>query len=121
MVVKCGGKWIDEDLANAVEKLCKDIETIHFNTYPRLTNFRVYPMTGQKYIKIIREDNQRCVWGFVNINDFLNNKGTPFKEGDVLKSQSWATPALNQPRGNVLMGYNVGAKHMRLYGPDYLI
>jgi len=121
MVVKCGGKWIDEDLANAVNKLCKDLEEAHFTNYPTLTNYKVYPTTGQKYIRIVTEDNQRTVWGFINIKDFLNNKGIKFSEGDVLKSAGWATPALNKPRGNLFMGYDVKSVHMRMYGPDYLI
>ena len=39
-----------------------------------------------------------------------------FKEGDVLKAASWAAPALNQPRGNVLDGNY----HMQWTGPLYL-
>jgi len=39
-----------------------------------------------------------------------------FKVGDVLKAASWAAPALNQPRGNVLDGNY----HMQWTGPLYL-
>ena len=33
-----------------------------------------------------------------------NRRRGDFKKGDVLKPASWAAPALNQPRGNVLEG-----------------
>ena len=39
-----------------------------------------------------------------------------FKKGDVLKAASWAAPALNQPRGNVLEGNYP----MQWTGPLYL-
>ena len=51
---------------------------------------------GPKYIKIIR---QNAVHAFIVKKDFKH-----FKVGDVLKPASWAAPALNQPRGNVLEG-----------------
>jgi len=51
---------------------------------------------GKKYIKIIFD---RSVFAFIVKEDFKH-----FKKGDVLKPASWAAPALNQPRGNVLKG-----------------
>jgi len=51
---------------------------------------------GKKYIKVIRENG---VFAFICKTDFKH-----FKKGDVLKAASWNTPALNQPRGNVLKG-----------------
>ena len=51
---------------------------------------------GKKYIKIIYD---RSVFAFIVKEDFKH-----FKKGDVLKPASWAAPALNQPRGNVLKG-----------------
>ena len=39
------------------------------------------------------------VFAFIVKEDFKH-----FKKGDVLKPASWAAPALNQPRGNVLKG-----------------
>jgi hypothetical protein len=44
--------------------------------------------------------------------------GITFMPGDVLMSAGWATPALNQPRGNLFDGYQIMG--MRKYGPDYL-
>jgi len=51
---------------------------------------------GPKYIKIIRKGS---VHAFIVKKDFKH-----FKVGDVLKPASWAAPALNSPRGNVLEG-----------------
>jgi len=51
---------------------------------------------GKKYIKIIFD---RSVFAFIVKEDFKH-----FKKGDVLKPASWAAPALNQSRGNVLEG-----------------
>ena len=63
---------------------------------------------GPKYIKIIR---QNAVHAFIVKKDFKH-----FKVGDVLKPASWAAPALNQPRGNVLKGNYP----MQWTGPLYL-
>ena len=119
-VIKCGGKWVDKELAEAVESLCERIVKAHNKAHPALTGeLTVYPETGRKYIKIVREDNQRSVWGFINIKDFYNKKAVPFKEGDVLMASSWSTPALNKPRGNLLKS-EYAIVGMRQYGPDYL-
>jgi hypothetical protein len=49
--------------------------------------------------------------------DMFTPGGQPrFKKGDVLKAASWAAPALNQPRGNVLEGNYP----MQWTGPLYL-
>lgn len=49
---------------------------------------------GRKYIKIIKGGS---VWGFV-----MKEDDKAFKAGDILKAASWATPARNKARGNVL-------------------
>ena len=49
---------------------------------------------GKKYIKIIRENS---VWGFV-----VKEDDAKFKRGAILKAASWATPAKNKARGNIL-------------------
>ena len=51
---------------------------------------------GKKYIKVIYD---RSVFAFIVKEDFKH-----FKSGDVLKPAGSAAPALNQARGNVLMG-----------------
>ena len=58
------------------------------------SNTRIMP--GKKYIKVVQENGVFC---FIVKEDFKH-----FKKGDVLKPASWAAPALNQPRGNVLKG-----------------
>jgi hypothetical protein len=64
---------------------------------------------GRKYIKII---SGTSVWGFLV-------KGTndkQFKQGDILKPASWATPARNKARGNIIEGeYSI-----QWTGPNYL-
>lgn len=52
---------------------------------------------GKKYIKLI---NGNAVWGFVvNTDDDVK-----FRKGDILKAATWAAPARNAARGNVLDG-----------------
>ncbi len=64
---------------------------------------------GSKYIKITKGGS---VWGFV-VKDEGDKK---FKKGDILKAASWATPARNAARGNILEGgYAVAWT-----GPNYL-
>lgn len=76
---------------------------------------------GRNYLKIVTVDDNRSgasVWGFINL------KNKKFKEGDILKANGWATPALNKARGNIfddeyrvhwtgpgyLSGYSAGGK-----------
>jgi hypothetical protein len=67
---------------------------------------------GRKYLKIIKSDDaQQTVWGFV-----VKEDDKKFKAGDILKAASWASPARNQARGNILDGgYSI-----RWTGPNYL-
>ena len=67
---------------------------------------------GKKYIKIIRNDNQRMVWGFI-VNSDSDQK---FKRGDILKAAGWAAPARNKARGNVFEDLS----WVRWTGPEYL-
>lgn len=64
---------------------------------------------GRKYIKIIQDGS---VWGFIVNTD--NDK--KFRKGDILKAASWATPARNAARGNIIDGgYSI-----TWTGPHYL-
>lgn len=64
---------------------------------------------GKKYIKIIQGGG---VWGFIVNTD--NDK--KFRKGDILKAVSWASPARNKARGNILDGdYDISWT-----GPNYL-
>ena len=104
-----------EELKTKIEKLCKDLETTHFQEWPTLKDYGVTYKAGRKFCKIIITDGNggdRSVWGFINLTH------EKFNEGDVLKAAGWAAPALNKARGNVLNGYRVGAREQ--YGPGYL-
>lgn len=64
---------------------------------------------GSKYIKVITGSS---VWGFIVKTD----KDKKFRKGDILKPASWAAPARNAARGNILDGgYTI-----RWTGPLYL-
>lgn len=64
---------------------------------------------GRKYIKIISDSS---VWGFIVAVD----TDRKFRQGDILKAASWAAPARNAARGNILDGgYSI-----RWTGPEYL-
>ena len=64
---------------------------------------------GSKYIKIVK---QGSVWGFIVKSD----KDKMFRKGDILKAASWAAPARNKARGNILDG----GYQIRWTGPLYL-
>ncbi len=58
---------------------------------------------GPRYWKIISDKrNSRSVSGFI-----CKAGDKKFREGDMLKAASWATPARNFARGNVLDGTGV--------------
>ena len=121
----------ESNLIEKVEILCKELtESLHA-AYKHTANDYYDYSVGKKYIKIISNGNQTSVWGFINISEFtkvrkmerVNGiviKEVTFKEGDVLLSAGWNTPALNAPRGNLFKGYSAqGGQNM--YGPGYLI
>ena len=64
---------------------------------------------GRKYIKVIQGGS---VWGFI-----MKADDAKFKAGDILKAASWAAPARNKPRGNILAG---DFSWVRWTGPEYL-
>jgi hypothetical protein len=71
-------------------------------------------LSGRKYIKVITGDTvdgQTSVWGFI-----VKEDGGKFKRGDLLRAASWATPATNKARGNILKeDYSI-----QWTGPNYL-
>ena len=101
-----------EVLTNATHKQWKHTRGKTSHTYS----------VGQKYIRIIscEHGDHRSVWGFINKKEWTKPSGITFREGDILKSAGWKTPALNAPRGNILEGYEIPPNSMRIYGPDYL-
>ena len=66
---------------------------------------------GSKYIRVVTSNgSSRSVHSFI-----VREDGPKFKKGDILKSASWKTPALNQARGNIF-----GQYHTNWTGADYL-
>lgn len=58
---------------------------------------------GKKYIKVVRTG---C-----GVHSFIvKEDGVKFKRGDILKAASWAAPALNFARGNVVAGLYANVK-----------
>ena len=85
-----------------------------------------YDTSGRKYLRLVTGafgEGQTSVWGFIAKSDFekvnklrVGNPTISFKEGDLLKSAGWKTPALNAPRGNIFdENYKV-----QWTGPNYL-
>jgi hypothetical protein len=115
----------ESNLIEKVEVLCKELtDTLHA-AYKHTANDYYDYSVGKKYIKIISNGSQTSVWGFINISEFVKErkmtneiKKVTFKEGDVLMSAGWNTPALNAPRGNLLKGYSAQGN---MHGPSYLI
>jgi len=71
-------------------------------------NNKVSFKIGKKYIKVIAGSS---VWGFI-----VNEADGKFRVGDILKAASWAAPAKNSARGNILDGdYKINWT-----GPNYL-
>ena len=78
-----------------------------------------YDTGGRKYLRLVTGafgEGQTSVWGFINKKEFTKSSGITFKEGDLLKSAGWNTPALNKPRGNI---FNDDYK-VNWTGPNYL-
>lgn len=72
-------------------------------------NERITVKPGRKYTKIITGNS---VWGFVVASD----EDKVFPKGTILKAASWAAPARNHSRGNILDGgYTI-----RWTGPLYM-
>lgn len=56
-----------------------------------------------KFVRIFSQtSNQRLCHSFVVYKDFTNGAGKKFRQGDILMSASWAGPALNHARGNIM-------------------
>lgn len=59
-------------------------------------NAKLYVDTGSKYIKVVSNGGS---------HSFIMTKDDgKFRKGDVLKAASWAAPARNFARGNILEG-----------------
>jgi len=109
-----------KDLNEYVDQLCAELTEVKNKRWPHCAEDGAYygVKEGRKYIKIVSYDDSNgggaSVWGFIN-------KANPnFKEGDVLLSAGWNSPALNKARGNLIEGYPVLKMGDRfMYGPGY--
>jgi len=62
------------------------------------SNFGIDYQRGRKFLKVIKES-----WGSKSVHSFICIKEhDQWKVGDILKAASWAQPAKNFARGNVL-------------------
>jgi hypothetical protein len=90
------------ELDYAISEYCRNLERKLYAQFPGSDTQYVYEI-GKKYVKIISESTKfgqsRSSHSYVVIGD----QGK-FKNGDILKSASWKTPAKNFARGNVLTG-----------------
>ena len=107
-----------ENIVNLVEELCTSLTEVTHSKWEHCRERGSYHdfTIGKKYIRVVSHESadsdSASVWGFINVG----NKNFPI--GSVLKAAGWKTPALNQPRGNILTGYIVDQSNM--YGPHYL-
>jgi|TARA_B100000282_G_scaffold119700_1_gene85326 hypothetical protein len=111
------------ELKEKVERLCECLtKAMHERWEHTIDKVSFDYSVGQKYIRIINceHGDHRSVWGFINKKEWSKPSGITFREGDILKSAGWKTPALNAPRGNLFDGYRIDPNSMRIYGPDYL-
>jgi len=132
-------KGFDDEFVNALGELEQRIfesyakfmpprdGQVEHNMFTEFKNNFGYDTGGRKYLRLVTGafgKGQTSVWGFIAKSDFeVNSKRKTgpskvvFKEGDLLKSAGWNTPALNAPRGNIFdESYNV-----QWTGPNYLI
>ena len=87
---------------------CQNIVDDYFiETFKNLDIPQLEVSKGRKYYKIIKVDNQKCVWAFVDV-----------KTLDIFKPACWSRPA-KHARGNVLDETN-GLGNLDAYGPRYL-
>lgn len=85
--------YIRADYAKCQEHRMKTYPEIGKEMQDRFNNGLTF-VEGNKYIKVVRG---------TSVHSFICKKDTEkFKKGDILKALSWATPARNYARGNVI-------------------
>ena len=101
--VRKSAEHLDRGVVNIIEAMIEDYalwvcpdDEVTENMYKKFSDSFV-EKSGSKYIKIISNGS---VAAFIVKTD----KDKKFKKGDILKPASWAAPARNKARGNVLDG-----------------
>ena len=109
-------KGIDKLSAKINADYCKFVANTSLDDYDtqkervRSFNSLLQFSVGKKYIKITTgtRSKGRSVWGFIVMEDTARAEslrtGDLFLKGDILKAASWAQPAKNYARGNILNG-----------------
>jgi hypothetical protein len=89
----------DLDIALTVymDKIREDYRSRFGNDTGSISDFDVTIYRGSKYLKVVAGGRHKSVHSFIVIKP--DNK---FKFGDILMAASWAAPARNFSRGNVL-------------------
>jgi hypothetical protein len=80
---------------------------------------------GQKFIRIVSihgaPRGQSSAHSFIAKKDFTAGKssgGKSFRQGDILLAASWAGPALNHARGNIM---DLDYGKVSVYGAGYIV
>ena len=98
-------------LSSYINNLQESVDSHYTDKKYRMEPPKFDVQIGTKYAKIIRKDNQTSVHSFVVLSD----KDKKFQLGDILKANSFKSPARNFARGNVLKdGGESVSKH--IYG-----
>ena len=128
---------LSKPLTVAVDDLIFDIKTDYINWYRQAMKSMSPDMTeedfilkskkflhsirieeGKKYIKIYTGNS---IWGFVVKEDNTVKclkSGNYFICGDILKADSYVSPARNYSRGNVRLGVNLNLERDFTYSTD---
>jgi len=94
------------------------IDTYMSNSFPTLNRVVLEIEEGNKFIKVVRVDNQRCVYAFVAKSSFTTKTFGTVNAGEIYKPATYKAPA-KHARGSILDASN-GMSRMNVYGPEYL-